>query len=425
LGGRLQIAAFLLLAIAGRTHGFAADGQVVTAGEPGTRMGLLEQQQTAKTASLSPQEKDKAEKIFDRAIDNAILRRLLGNQNGLGIQFGTLFPGSGFSLGPDYSVRGLLNENMDIQFAAIGSMKQYYEVRGGASFRHLAGNRLRVDLHARRMDAPQVHYYGPGNDSNSDAKSNYRLEAGLFDGRISATPFRRILKVGATTGYSLVNVGPGQADGIPSSDMLFGPARAPGINRQTNYLYAGPFIELDWRDQPGDPHRGGAVGVNYQWNLDRTDGTFSFRRAQMYVEQYFPFLNEKRVIALRARTTFSYTHSDEVIPFYMQSTLGGPNDVRGYSQFRFYDKNSLVLNAEYRRELGPPLDLVLFTDWGKVFPKPGSLAFSELHGSAGVGFRFKTRNSVIMRMDVGFSSEGVRFWWAFSDIFRGFLHNLY
>ncbi len=91
----------------------------------------------------------------------------------------------------------------------------------------------------------------------------------------------------------------------------------------------------------------------------------------------------------------------------------------------FCDPVVLVLNAEYRRELGMPVDLVLFTDWGKVFPKPGALAFSELHGSAGVGFRFKTRSSVVMRMDFGFSPEGVRFWWAFSDIFRGFLHNLY
>jgi hypothetical protein len=425
LGWHLQIAGFLVFAVAAHSQDFSTTEQAAVPAEPGTRTALMEQRQTAKTASLQPQQKDRAEEIFDRAIDNAGLKRLLGNQNGLGIQFGTLFPGSGFALGPDYSLRGLLNENLDVQFAAIGSLKQYYEVRGGASFRHLAGNRVRIDLHARRMDAPQVHYYGPGNDSSVDAKTNYRLEAGLFDGRISAMPFRRILSVGATTGYTMLNVGPGQADEIPSSERLFTPRNAPGINRQTNYLHGGPFIELDWRDQPGDPHRGGAIGVNYHWNVDRVGGAFSFRRAQMYIEQYLPLLNEKRVIALRARTTLSYTRSDEVLPYYMQPTLGGPNDLRGYSQFRFYDKNAMVLNAEYRRELGPPLDLVLFTDWGKVFSKPGALAFSELHGSGGVGFRFKTRSSVIMRIDVGFSQEGVKFWWAFSDIFRGFLQNLH
>jgi outer membrane protein assembly factor BamA len=275
------------------------------------------------------------------------------------------------------------------------------------------------------MDAPQVHYYGPGNSSDSDAKTNYRLEAGLFEGRVSAIPFRRILRVGGAVAYSLLNVGPGQASGIASSEMVFGPARAPGINTKTNYLYAGPFVEVDWRDQPGDPHRGGAIGASYQWNFDRVGGAFSYRRAQFYVEQYLPFWNEKRVIALRARTTLTYTGENQLVPFYMQPTLGGPNDLRGYSQFRFYDRNNLILNAEYRRELGLPIDLVLFTDWGKVFSKPGAMAFSELHGSGGIGFRFKTRNTVIMRIDVGVSEEGVRFWWAFNDIFRGFLHNLY
>ena len=394
-------------------------------GQPDTRMNQLEQQRKVKADKVGPEVESEAEKVYDRVIDNPIVKRLMGNQNGLGIQFGTLFPGAGFSLGPDYSVRGLLNENLNINLSAVGSLKQYYELRAKASFTHLAGDRARLDLQVRRMDAPQVHYYGPGNDSSKDTKTNYRLEAGLVEGRLAAVPFRRILQIGVAGGYSLVNVGPGQASNLPSTETVFTPAVTPGIDRQTNYLNVGPFIEADWRDQPGDPHRGTRVGFEYLWYFDRAAGAYSFRRIQAYAEQYFPFLNEKRVIALRARTNLSYTSDGAVIPFYAQPTLGGPNDLRGFSQFRFYDNNSLIFNGEYRRELAMPMDLVLFTDWGKVFRKPGALGLADLHGSAGVGFRFKTRNSVVMRMDVGFSKEGVRFWWAFSDIFRGFLHNLY
>lgn len=388
-------------------------------------MGQLEQERNVKAEQLAPQGKERPEQVYDRVIDNPIVKRLLGDQNGFGIQFGTLYPGSGFALGPDYSVRGLLNENMDLNLAAIGSLKKYYELRAQASFRHLASNRARLDIAVRRMDAPQVHYYGLGNDSSKDTKTNYRLEGGFAEARLAAVPFRRVLRVGVTTGYSLINVGPGKSGGTPSTETVFGPVTTPGINRQTDYLHTGPFIEIDWRDRPGDPHRGGSIGYNYYWYLDRAGGAFSFRRSQMYVEQYIPFLNEKRVVALRAIANLSYTKPGEVVPFYVQPTLGGPNDVRGYSQFRFYDNNSLVLNAEYRRELALPVDLAFFTDWGKVFPKPGALNFSNLHGAAGVGLRFKTRSDVVMRIDVGFSPEGVRFWWTFSDIFRGFLHNLY
>jgi outer membrane protein assembly factor BamA len=393
--------------------------------EAKTRLQELEQQQQRKAAQLTPQGAERAEEIYDRVIENPIVKRLLGNQNGFGIQFGTLYPGAGFSLGPDYRVRGLLNENLNLNFAAVGSLKQYYELRAGASMTHLAQDRMRLDLNIRRMDAPQVHYYGPGNDSRKEDKTNYRLEGVLTDAHLGIVPFRRVLTFGATLGYAFLNVGPGKASNLPSTDTVFNDIRVPGIQYQTNYLFLGPFVVVDWRDSPGDPHRGGSAGVNYYWNLDRSAGPFSFQRLQVYTEHYFPILNQKRVFAFRGRANFIYTRSNERVPFYVQSTLGGPNDLRGYSQFRFYDNNSLILNAEYRRELGLPIDMALFTDWGKVFPKPGALGFSNLHGAGGIGFRFKTRSAVIMRIDVGFSPEGVRFWWTFNDIFRGFLHNLY
>jgi len=388
-------------------------------------MHEMELEQQAKAAHLQRQEKERAEQVYERVMKNALVKRLLGNQNGLGIQFGTLYPGSGFALGPDYTVRGLMNENLNLNVAAIGSVKQYYELRAGASFPHLASNRAVLDFEVRRLDAPQVHYYGPGNDSNKDNKTNYRLETGLVEMRAAAVPFRRVLRIGAAAGYFLMNVGPGQASDLPSAEKVFTPAQAPGIDHQTNYLRVGPFVEADWLDKPDDPHRGTSLGANYLWYVDRDARAFSFRRFQVYAEQYIPFWNEKRVIALRAKTNLTYSTGGDVVPFYMQSTLGGPNDLRGYSQFRFYDNNSLLFNAEYRRELGSPMDLAIFTDWGKVFPKPGDIGFSDMHGSAGVGLRFKTRASVVMRIDVGFSPEGVKFWWAFSDIFRGFHGNLY
>src|SRR5262245_5097767 len=99
---------------------FAADG------EPDTRAEVLAEEQQQKLKELKPQGLEKAEQVYDRVVDNPIVKRLMGNKSKFGIQFGTLFPGAGFSMGPDYSVRGLLNENLDLNFAAVGSIKQYY-----------------------------------------------------------------------------------------------------------------------------------------------------------------------------------------------------------------------------------------------------------------------------------------------------------
>ena len=111
------------------------------------------------------------------------------------------------------------------------------------------------------------------------------------------------------------------------------------------------------------------------------------------------------------------------MPFYQQVTLGGADDLRGWPRFRFYDNNSLTGNLEYRWEISPGFDMALFGDAGKVMAKPGHLGLSDLHGSAGFGFRFKSRTALAMRIDVGFSSDGVRFWWTFNGLQRAFLRN--
>jgi outer membrane protein assembly factor BamA len=79
-----------------------------------------------------------------------------------------------------------------------------------------------------------------------------------------------------------------------------------------------------------------------------------------------------------------------------------------------------VFNAEYRWEVATGLGMALFADAGRVSDKPGQLALSDLHGSGGFGIRFKSRNAVVMRVDVGFSPQGVQFWWTFSDAFKRF-----
>ena len=136
----------------------------------------------------------------------------------------------------------------------------------------------------------------------------------------------------------------------------------------------------------------------------------SFQRIAADAEYYVPFLNRKRVLALRAGTELSYHDSDQIVPFYLQPTLGGPDDLRGYRRYRFRDNNLIRLNAEYRFEVNPGFDVAFFGDGGKVFERPGLINFSDLESSVGFGFRFKSRDSVVMRVDTGFSHEGYQVW---------------
>jgi outer membrane protein assembly factor BamA len=105
------------------------------------------------------------------------------------------------------------------------------------------------------------------------------------------------------------------------------------------------------------------------------------------------------------------------MPFYLQPRLGGSDDLRGYRPYRFTDRNAVVYNAEYRWEIFSGLDGALFLDAGKVMPRSGHLSFSELEVSPGFGFRFNAANRTFIRLDFGFSHEGVGIWVKFNDPF--------
>jgi outer membrane protein assembly factor BamA len=349
---------------------------------------------------------------------------LFGRYSGFGLRFGGLVTGSGFALGPAYSRPELKKENIRLRLSAVGTLKQYYRLDVLVSVPRLFLHRLSLDFYGYRSDSPQTAYYGPGPDSHKTGRTNFRREDLAFDFRLGLRPHRRLF-MGMTAGGAIINVGPGTSTVYASADRTYTPRQTPGIDEQTDYGHVGPFVQVDFRDKPADPHRGGNYVVRYVYFHDDELFRYSFRRLEATVEQYVPLLNEKRVFALRAQTDFSFTNETTLVPFYMQPTLGGSDDLRGYRQFRYYDNNRLVMNAEYRWEVIPALDMAVFADAGKVFHRPGEFSLTRLKAAGGFGARFKSRDAVVFRLDTGFSREGFQVWFKFGGPFRGLFHSLF
>jgi outer membrane protein assembly factor BamA len=106
------------------------------------------------------------------------------------------------------------------------------------------------------------------------------------------------------------------------------------------------------------------------------------------------------------------------VPVYLQPTLGGSDDLRGFTSYRFRDYHSLKLSIEHRWHAFSLLDMALFADAGKVVPFKSELDVSGLHYSGGIGLRLRLRGAIITRIDLAGSSEGVRLIWTFSDAFN-------
>src|SRR6185503_7300575 len=94
------------------------------------------------------------------------------------------------------------------------------------------------------------------------------------------------------------------------------------------------------------------------------------------------------------------------VPFFYQPTLGGARQLRGFREFRFQDRNSLSITAEYRWEASWMLDGALFVDAGKVAATRSDLNFRDLEVSYGIGFRLHSNSAFAARLDLAFSREG-------------------
>jgi hypothetical protein len=381
-----------------------------------TRAAEVEVAVAAKEGKLVPEKKDRLEALIGQ-INDKVFEAFFTTAAGPKVKIGGLANGSGFALGPSYRRYDLAGERVQFDTFLVGSVKQFYAGQARLRFPRIAGRRFDAELLARYANSPSLIYFGPGSNSARANKTAYRREDTELKFRLGWRPDRQHLMLGYEAMLLQLNTGPGPNNEWRSTERVFSPAQTPGVDVQAHYWGAGPFVQLDYRDRPGDPHK----GVNYRAQMmghwDYTSHRYSFQRVQFSAEHYVPFWNQKRVIALRAKTDLSYVSPINRVPFYLQPTLGGPDDLRGFQRWRYYDNNASVANLEYRWEVSTMLDMALFADAGNVFARPGLIGFRGIKKDAGLGFRLKTRDAVFMRLDAGVSKEGVQVWFVFSNIF--------
>jgi outer membrane protein assembly factor BamA len=380
----------------------------------GTRIELIEKQQEEKERILQAAKPPRIEQALDKYVGEDPLHKYMGGIPGLRLRLGGMPSGAGFGFGPEYFRPDLARGRLSFRATAIGTKKLWYRLETELSFPRLAGQHLNLGFRGRRMDDRSIAYYGPGPNSERTGRRDYRREessAGLF---LDFKPFWRYLCLGFSAEYTRSDVGIQKRASLGSQPALIA---APDINARIDHLRTGPFLEVDTRDKPEDPHGGTHFYLGFNQFGDRTSGRYSFRQVGASLEQYFPFFNRKRVIAIRARSVLSYPQTGSEVPFFMQPTLGGTSDLRGYKRYRFYDNNSFLITAEYRWEIFTLMDAALFGDAGKVFHKDGEFSLRGLESDFGFGLRFKSRQAVVFRIDTAFSHEGIGLWLTFDHVF--------
>lgn len=381
-----------------------------------TRAELLDGLRQKKAQEIAPPVRSGAEQFLYTLREQRYMEKFAAGWHGLHTKVGGLHTGSGFALGGEYRQERLWNGVLDFRASGQLSFKAYQKYETHLAMPRLMNQRVFLDFTLRQSNFPQEDFYGLGPRSRKRDRTNYRLEETAYLGT-AGVRWKRWLRTGVNGGLLNINVGRGTDVRFPSTERVFTNAQAPGLDRQTDFYQVGAFAELDYRDEPGNPRSGG--NYHAQWTLfgDREHSRHTFRRYEAELQQYLPFLNRRRVIAFRAKTSLTDTSPGQVVPFYMQQSIGGAEDLRGFREFRFRDKNLMVYNLEYRWEAFSGLDMAVFGDAGKVFPNRSDFNLSRLEGCYGMGFRFNQAKSVFIRIDVGKSREGLRYFFKFGHVF--------
>jgi outer membrane translocation and assembly module TamA len=125
---------------------------------------------------------------------------------------------------------------------------------------------------------------------------------------------------------------------------------------------------------------------------------------------HLPILRETWVLSFHGRVQTAFDKDDQVTPFFMLPALGGGSSLRGYSSWRFRDKNSLLLQAEWRIMINRYLDMAFFYDAGKVAARTSDLDFDGLKDDYGFGLRFHGPFATPLRVELAHSRESsIRF----------------
>jgi outer membrane protein assembly factor BamA len=150
---------------------------------------------------------------------------------------------------------------------------------------------------------------------------------------------------------------------------------------------------------------GGLYRVQFDDYRQRDNGTHSFRSVEAEARQLIPLLRANWVIAVRALATVTDVDDANAVPYFMLPSLGGGNSLRGYSNFRFRDRNRLLMNAELRWTPAHFLDMAIFYDSGKVGSEWRDLDFTDLKKSYGIGMRVVGSNGYALGIEVARSRE--------------------
>jgi outer membrane protein assembly factor BamA len=319
----------------------------------------------------------------------------------------------GLSGGLVFSSKKILTEDEMFKIKGTYSthkyQRYYFRYTPPAKFKSFRDARLMIEYQKKPFES----FYGLGGGSRRQNEVAFTLEEGNIVGSF-AIPVSPRTKFGFEGSYRIINIFNGEDPDLEGDlDSIKIKLDLDDSDIRSTRFWSGRIsIAYDWRDNPVRPSKGGLeqIAMTYHHGVGR-DHDLGYLTGQLDL-QHFVNLYKERIVAVRLLVEgISRPDNTSPLPFYLKHSLGGKDNLRGFSNRRFVDNHLILMTVEYRYAIYFGADMFIFLDEGRVFNTfRDNFSLSNWRYSAGFGLRLWNREGMILKTEIAFGDEGNRFY---------------
>ena len=299
----LGFAALFCVAVVGESPA-QTPTQEPGAAAPQTRAEVIGQERAEKIAELWPERQNAMVDLVNGFAERGLKEGLDTGKGSNGLQFplGGMRAAQGMSFGVGYRRSDFFRDTLGYRATARGTLQGAYMLDFSLDFQGIQTERTSMRWYSKYEHSPSIDFFGIGNDTTNSNRASYLFNDFSSDFDAAIAPARSF-RIGFTGGYYGAHTATSGEAGLPPIDELYPPEQLGGFDDDTQYTRIGAFAYLDSRDSQTGPRQGTLLGFRYReyWDIDRKE--FAFRQTEYEFQQYIPYYNRSRVVALRAAVT--------------------------------------------------------------------------------------------------------------------------
>ena len=232
-------------------------------------------------------------------------------------------------------------------------------------------------------------FYGLGNDSKTEDAEDFADEGVLLD-----LNYQKEVLSDMFLGFSYNFQTHALVETDPNGQLATG--ILPGTDESFRLSGVGASLDFDTRDHVNFPSTGSFLRATWEYYTKSIGSDFNFIRYTIDLRQFFP-LFQRGVMAFQG----TWTQVTDRAPVLLYPVLGDDR-LRGFAA-RYWDKNLLTLQMEYRKMIWGNFGLALFAGVGDVSDRIGNFQLHTMKFGFGFGLRYMVlpEAKINLRIDFG------------------------